>query len=478
MTDTSRKLAQFGLDAEALAILRAAGDIVIPELDAVLERFYERALDDPEARAFFDSETRVRSARNAQKAHWERLLSGVIDGDYVASMDRIGRTHARIDLPIGLYMSSYACAAAHVVELLMTRVSRRRFGGARRDMAAMVGALQRAFAFDVEQVVAVTLAVWDEERAVAFDHINRAVDRLAEGDLTHAIPGPGESDYPVGYDPVRRKLNAATARLGGLLGSIQDAMEGLRGVIDDVTRSAGDLSQRTSNQAASLEETASAMEQLTQSVAGSAENTASASDVARDTGAEVRSSVEVVGEAVEAMERIKASSDQIAQITGLIEDIAFQTNLLALNAGVEAARAGEAGRGFAVVASEVRALAQRSSDAAKEIKSLIASSGEQVRDGASLVQNAGRTLGTVASSFQSISELTERIASSSNEQALGLREVNTSVSELDSITQQNAAMVERTTDAMHTMSENAERLRTMLASLRFAASGTETSAAA
>ena len=197
---------------------------------------------------------------------------------------------------------------------------------------------------------------------------------------------------------------------------------------------------------------------MTTSVQSAAEGADAASGVAANAQANAEQGGNVARDAVRAMDMIKTSSQEISKITSVIDDIAFQTNLLALNAGVEAARAGEAGRGFAVVATEVRALAQRSSDAAREINELITASGEQVREGVELVDRTGSALNEIVHSVSEISKRVADIASSAREQATGLHEINQAVNELDSVTQQNAAMFEETTAASHALRSEADAL--------------------
>jgi methyl-accepting chemotaxis protein len=225
------------------------------------------------------------------------------------------------------------------------------------------------------------------------------------------------------------------------------------------------LSHRTNSQAASLEETAAAMEEVTASIRQSAEATKKSNQVAQSARTEMERSADVVGRTAEAMEGIRASSEQISRITGLIDDIAFQTNLLALNAGVEAARAGEAGRGFAVVAGEVRTLAANSSEAARDIKRLISDSSQQVEDGVKLVSAARASLEDLGKSFEQVASLSAEVSQASEEQSQGLGEVNTSVATLDGITQQNASMVDQTNEQMRKVAQSARALKTLLAGL-------------
>jgi methyl-accepting chemotaxis protein len=245
--------------------------------------------------------------------------------------------------------------------------------------------------------------------------------------------------------------------------TIAGATEGIRSGTGEVSQAADDLSKRTEQQAASLEETAAALDEITATVRKTAEGANQARDVVTTAKADAERSGEVVGGAVAAMAAIDTSSRQISNIIGVIDEIAFQTNLLALNAGVEAARAGEAGKGFAVVASEVRALAQRSADAAQEIKSLISASSQQVGSGVDLVGQAGKALERIVAQVTEISGIVIEIAASAKEQATGLAEVNTAVNQMDQVTQQNAAMVEQSTAASHSLAQEAEELGRLVA---------------
>jgi methyl-accepting chemotaxis protein len=237
----------------------------------------------------------------------------------------------------------------------------------------------------------------------------------------------------------------------------------IQGEASEISSAADDLSARTERQAATLEQTASALDELTSSVKSAAEGAAHANSLVDTARENAEASGDVVREAVDAMGEIEASSQQISKITGVIDEIAFQTNLLALNAGVEAARAGEAGRGFAVVASEVRALAQRSSDAAKEIAGLISSSSTHVKRGVGLVGQAGDALGGIEKSVADIHNFVAEIAVSARQQSSGLAEINIAVTKLDQVTQQNAAMFEQTTAASHSLTQEAETLSATVA---------------
>ena len=280
------------------------------------------------------------------------------------------------------------------------------------------------------------------------------LERLAEGVLTFQLDGR----FPPEYDQLRCDFNQAIARLRDVMGAITDTAATLKSGASDISQAADDLSKRTENQAATLEETAAALDQITATVRQTAEGATEANRVASETRDEAQASGKVVGDAVSAMGEIERSSTQISQIIGVIDDIAFQTNLLALNAGVEAARAGDAGRGFAVVAQEVRALAQRSSEAAKEIKELISTSSEQVSRGVELVGRAGSALGDIVGRVENVSDLVSEIAASAQEQSVSLAEVNAAMNKMDQVTQQNAAMVEESTAASHSLASASAQL--------------------
>ena len=294
----------------------------------------------------------------------------------------------------------------------------------------------------------------EQAQAKVVEALSVGLHQLSEGNLTTEITDVFNPDY----EQLRNDFNGAVGTLREAMLRVADNAESIRGEASDISNAADDLSRRTERQAATLEETAAALDELTVSVRSAADGAEQANQVVADARENAESSGIVVREAVEAMGEIQSSSSQISRIISVIDDIAFQTNLLALNAGVEAARAGEAGRGFAVVASEVRALAQRSSDAAREINDLISASGQHVKRGVDLVGRAGEALGEIFESVTNISTHVSEIAISSNEQSTGLAEINTAVNQLDQVTQQNAAMFEETTAASHALTREAETL--------------------
>ncbi len=309
-----------------------------------------------------------------------------------------------------------------------------------------------------------------EEDRVALSALAVGLAAVSDGDLTHRFT----AEVSPRAEQIKADFNAAVAGLQSAVSVVIQNVTGIRSGAGEISQAADDLSRRTEQQAASLEETAAALDEITATVNKTASGARQVSDVVQSAKSDAETSGIIVRDAVSAMQAIEASSVQINQIIGVIDEIAFQTNLLALNAGVEAARAGEAGRGFAVVASEVRALAQRSAEAAKEIKVLISASASQVGSGVKLVGETGDSLERIISRVAEIDGLVREIAASAQEQAVGLAQVNTAVNQMDQVTQQNAAMVEQSTAASHSLAQEAEALKSSVARFRV---GVNTSAA-
>ena len=305
-------------------------------------------------------------------------------------------------------------------------------------------------------------AAEDAAQNAVVGNLGDALRQLADGDLSHRI----DQQFPEGYERLRTDYNAAVHKLSGVIAASLEGVSMIHGGTAEITEAADDLSRRTEHQAASLEEAAAALDEITSTVRQTAEGANRVRKVVEQARAAAGNSGAIVDQAVSAMGAIEKSSSQIGQIIGVIDEIAFQTNLLALNAGVEAARAGEAGRGFAVVAQEVRALAQRSADAAKEIKTLIATSAAEVGQGVEYVGKAGEALRAIADEVDQIDALIGEMAASAAEQARGLAEVNTTMNQMDQVTQQNAAMVEETTAASHALAQEATRLAQRMGELR------------
>jgi methyl-accepting chemotaxis protein len=293
------------------------------------------------------------------------------------------------------------------------------------------------------------------------DVLSEVTQRVASGDLS-AVPGAHQA--PTGS--VLASMGEMQGSLVKLIGQVRSAAESIASGSSQIAAGNVDLSSRTEEQAAALEETAASMEELTSAVKQNSESAQQASGLAATASSVAQKGNAVVSQVVATMEDISQSSTKIADITGLIEGIAFQTNILALNAAVEAARAGEQGRGFAVVASEVRSLAQRSSSAAKEIKELIATSGQKVRDGSVLAEDAGTTMAEVTHAVARVTDIMQEIAAASGEQSRGIEQVNQAITQMDEVTQQNAALVEEAAAASQSLEDQGRQLNESIAFFR------------
>ncbi len=312
-----------------------------------------------------------------------------------------------------------------------------------------------------------TKAQTAKEQAQVVTAIGAGLERLSAGDLTFQL---NEAFAPE-YEKLRTDFNGAMAQLQETMKTVIGRTHGLRSGGLEITQASDDLSRRTEQQAASLEETAAALDQITATVKRTAQGAVEARNAVANAKDDAERSGEIVQGAIEAMQNIESSSRQVSQIIGVIDEIAFQTNLLALNAGVEAARAGDAGRGFAVVASEVRALAQRSAGAAQEIKALIATSTQQVNQGVERVGETGKALERIVVQVKQINAVIGEIAASAHEQSTGLTEVNTAINQMDQVTQQNAAMVEEATAAAHSLGEETDALSDLISQFRVGDTG-------
>lgn len=298
------------------------------------------------------------------------------------------------------------------------------------------------------------------------EDISRLFESMSEGDLTSTI----SNDYSGRFGTIKTNANNSIAKLNQVLLRIQQAAATVQSSANEVAQGSDDLSQRTESQASSLEETASSMEEINATVKQTSDNASQANSLATEAKSKAEAGGEVVQQAVGAMSEILDSSNKINDIIGVIDEIAFQTNLLALNAAVEAARAGEQGRGFAVVAGEVRTLSQRSASAAKEIKDLIRDSVSKVESGSTLVNQSGETLTDIVNSVEKVALMINDVTNAAMEQNSGIGQINQAITQMDSMTQQNAALVEETSAASRSMSEEANNMNSMISFFRLSGS--------
>ncbi|MBO9466940.1 methyl-accepting chemotaxis protein [Tropicibacter sp. R15_0] len=309
---------------------------------------------------------------------------------------------------------------------------------------------------------AANVKIEHERRAELFVELGHAMSKLKAGDLSDRIECDDWQDLGESYVDLCQDFNDLANTLAELVKSLRDSARTVEGNSCELSNMSNEMSRRAEVQAATLEESAAALDELSESVQGAATRAQEADEQVVEGRRRAEEGGQVMHQALEAMSSIAKSSDQITQIIGVIDDIAFQTNLLALNAGVEAARAGESGKGFAVVASEVRGLAQRAAESASEIKDLVLNSTAQVEDGEKLVQQTSETLGLIVESVTNVSETVSGIAISAREQASAVKEINVGVAELDKVTQQNAAMVGDATTSSQELSGEASRLTELL----------------
>jgi methyl-accepting chemotaxis protein len=483
------RLSFMQLDGRARDQIKGMHDDIVAALPGALETFYKQLRSYPETQRFFSSEKQIDGAQQRQSSHWDRIAKGQFDQSYVAAVTKVGEIHARIGLEPRWYIGGYALILEKIItDVLIARWPKSRFGGkvaGATDRAAEISALVKAALLDMDYAISVYLEASEAarlkveeqakaaERALAAERekavasVSEAMAALANGDLTFRIG----QNIPEEYGAIRDNFNEAVARIEQVVSTIKTNSAAIAASSQEINSGASDLSMRTEQQASALEESAATTEELAASVKTSSQASKRSVALADDATKIARTGGDIVKNATDAMSRIEDASKKISEITSVIDGIAFQTNLLALNAAVEAARAGDAGRGFAVVAAEVRALAQRSSDAAKDITGLIASSDAEVTEGVKLVRLAGGTLEQIVEASAAVSSTVQEIASASGEQANGIEEMSQTVSHMDEITQQNAALAEQSAASSKTLLDQIEQLNRLIASFRTSQDG-------
>jgi len=443
------KVAFFSLDFKDYGRFGKIGRAMRRHGTRALDRLYQRISATSETASFFSSRASMDHARAKQVEHWGRMFSGAPDKAYLESAELIGRVHARIGLDPRWYIGAYAAVLDDVVKAM----ARDSFGPLGKGLGETVGSLVKMALFDMEIALSTYFEVEAERRARVITALSDALHAMTEGDFVTRLDG-----LPPGYEDLQRDFEAMRSKVSTALAHVADNASHVDSGAREIRQASDDLAVRTEHQAASLEEASAAMTALAGSVGQTAIDAGHMHESVQLAHGDAQKGGHVVGEAVAAMNDIHGSAQEIGKIVTVIDGIAFQTNLLALNAGVEAARAGEAGRGFAVVATEVRALAQRSADAALDIKKLIGASSAQVERGVDLVGQTGDRFDRIVSKVGEIAELASSIASTARTQAIQIREVRETVSELDVMTQHNAAMVEQATAAARSLASAADHL--------------------
>ncbi|KKB69214.1 methyl-accepting chemotaxis protein [Burkholderia pseudomallei] len=368
--------------------------------------------------------------------------------------------HAIADTKISPMFVAYDKAAAAVIAAYSKRAESR-FDATQARISLMIALIAAGIAAAFLMVIGIRFAL----RGLIVQPLNVAIaqfERIAAGDLTQATRIAGNNEIGRLFQGIGRMQ----AAVGDMVKAVHRGAEAVDLGAREISSGNADLSARTESQAASLQETASSMEQLTGTVRQNAENARQASQLAVNASDIATQGGEVVGQVVTTMQDIATSSSKVADIIGTIEGIAFQTNILALNAAVEAARAGEQGRGFAVVAGEVRSLAQRSATAAKEIKQLIGDSAHKVQSGSALVERAGATMAEIVQAVRRVTDIMGEISAASEEQSTGIVQVNRAVSQMDAVTQQNAALVEQAAAAAASLEDQTRQMKQIVSAWR------------
>ncbi|WP_052675651.1 methyl-accepting chemotaxis protein [Agrobacterium arsenijevicii] len=468
------------MSAESRTALASIKDLLDRELPRGLDRFYAQVRKTPETMRFFSSEEHMTRAKGAQTSHWVNISNGDFTGSYGEKVRAIGTVHARIGLEPRWYIGGYAIVLDHLIKAAISEnFPRARWFTKKSAMAPdafgeALGSLAKAVLLDMDLAISVYLEeaekakqttqteAIEREQKIVSESFGEAIRCIAAKDLTGQVSGA----LPEAYHTLRDDLNASVVTLRDALSLVGENAASIDNAALDVSNAAAELSRRTEQQAASVEETAAAVEQIAATVNATARQAEEAGHLVARSRDNAERSDKVVQTAIARMGEIERSSREIANITEMMDEIAFQTNLLALNAGVEAARAGEAGKGFAVVAQEVRILAQRAAEAAKEIKSLITTSQQQVKSGVALVGETGHALQTIVADVNEINRHIAGIVDGAREQALGLQEINTAINSIDQGTQQNAAMAEQASAASQTLAWDSDRLTQLLAGFR------------
>lgn len=456
-TSLAQRLEFYGLSRHRDAVFARILRHVKRHAPKALDDFYDKVAKTPGAARFFSSREHMLHARAKQLDHWQTLFSNDLDDLYVERVQRIGQIHARIGLDTQFYFGAYAQILDQLIGKSFAGSWLARLPGV-RSRTAMLSRLAKISLLDMDMAVTTIFETKEAQQKDVILQVGEALSRVAQGKLCISI-----GSLPADYAQLQADFENAMSSLRDMIAAVASSSGSIRTGTAEISDASENLARRTEQQAASLEETAAAVRKLATAVEDTASQAGGARNAASGADADASSGSKTAQDAIAAMGTIEQSSTHIGQIVDVIDGIAFQTNLLALNAGVEAARAGDAGMGFAVVANEVRALALRSAEAAKDIKTLIMQSAVQVQSGVEMVGETGSAFDQILVRVKQVAEQVEHIAVQSTAQASSIKQVDVAVSDMDRMTQQNAAMVEQTTAAARNLLEQADALARMVA---------------
>lgn len=427
--------------------------------DAALTALYARINSHAATRAVFTSPEHQQAAARAQLKHWQELFDGPFEAAAIKRSEHIGLVHASRGLSPSYYIGAYALVLEEVIDRALRRDLSLMFS--RRRRAEVISTLVKTALLDME----VALSAYFEAESVARDSVTDALGKglaaMAKGDLCHHF-----NDLPKAYEQIGHDFLNMRYQISSMILQLTDTAENVDTGAREITTAANDLAQRTESQAATLARASEMMSELATGIGATAANARQVNTSVHEVEQKAQNGGGIVKSAVEAMGKIKQSSEEIFKITDVIEGIAFQTNLLALNAGVEAARAGESGKGFAVVANEVRALAQRTTESANTIKNLIHRSAGDVEEGFDLVEKTGEALEAIIQQVSTTTTQASHIASSAQTQAENIQQITGDIRQMDLSTQQNAALAEQSNAAANSLSALASTMAHVVGKFR------------
>jgi methyl-accepting chemotaxis protein len=468
--------------------------------DNIIDRLYDHFVKFTETKRLLPDEATIRRLKGTQKDYFEGIFNGNYDTGYVEKRVKIGLAHVRVDLKPQWYLGAYNLYLRLVMEALFRESSM----FSKNDLLNSLQSLSKVIFFDmglaidsyigtltsqiieerddlkrrIEQMKEVCLAIaaGDLSKSVEVDkgdavgelgealnqmsdflrEMAEAANRIGSGDLTVQITPQSDKDM------FGNAFKGMIERLQEIMGNVNGATAQVSTAADQIAEANQNFSQRITEQAASIEETSATMEEMSASIKHTADNAREANRLVQAAKSSAEAGSAVMRDTIGAMDEINKSSSRIANISNMIEEIAFQTNLLALNAAVEAARAGEHGKGFAVVASEIRNLAQRASQSAKDITRLIEESVDKTGRGVSLAEGLSKKLEEIGLNVKKVADLMDEVAAAAGEQASGINQTNTAISQVDQMTQQNAALVEETSASAEEMAAQAKELMSLV----------------